>query len=108
MSFIDRIKSELEVQTAARELCYDALKKMPQGRLITKCRFYPSREAAPTPRKNSTIFEKNAKMVESGSHQWDISVANVQFAEAKTCTAGQSPAVRRILRDCAGHLLRFC
>ena len=38
MSFIDRIKSELEVQTAARELCYDALKKMPQGRLITKCR----------------------------------------------------------------------
>ena len=49
MSFIDRIKSELEVQTAARELCYDALKKMPQGRLITECRFYPSREAAQTP-----------------------------------------------------------
>ena len=38
MSFIDRIESELEVQTASRELCYDALKKMPQGRLITKCR----------------------------------------------------------------------
>ena len=27
MNFIDRIKSELEVQAAARELCYDALKK---------------------------------------------------------------------------------
>ena len=38
MNFIDRIKSELEVQAAARELCHDALKKMPQGRLITKCR----------------------------------------------------------------------
>lgn len=38
MSFIDKIKSELEVQAAARELCFDALKKMPQGRLITKCR----------------------------------------------------------------------
>ena len=108
MSFIDRIKSELEVQTAARELCYDALKKMPQGRLITKCRFYPSREAAQTPRKNSTIFEKNAKMVESGSHQWDISVANVQFAESKTCTAGQSPAGLRILRDYADPPLQFC
>ena len=108
MSFIDRIKSELEVQTAARELCYDALKKMPQGRLITKCRFYPSREAAQTPRKNSTIFEKNAKMVESGSHQWDISVANVQFAESKTYKAGQFPAGLRKLRDCAGRLLRFC
>ena len=108
MNFIDRIKSELEVQAAARELCHDALKKMPQGRLITKCRFYPSREAAQTPRKNSTIFEKNAKMVESGSHQWDISVANVQFAEAKTCTAGQFPVGLRKLRDCAVHLQRFC
>ena len=49
MNFIDKIKSELEVQAAARELCHDALKKMPQGRLITKCRFYPSREAAQTP-----------------------------------------------------------
>ena len=38
MSFIDKIKSELEVQAATRELCCDALKKMPQGRLITKCR----------------------------------------------------------------------
>ena len=83
MSFIDRIKSELEVQTAARELCYDALKKMPQGHLITKCRFYPSREAAQTPRKNSTIFEKNAKMVESGSNRWNISVGKLNFPDLK-------------------------
>ena len=48
MNFIDRIKSELEVQAAARELCHDALKKMPQGHLITECRFYPFREAAQT------------------------------------------------------------
>ena len=38
MSFIDKIKNELEAQVAARELCYGALEKMPQGRLITKCR----------------------------------------------------------------------
>ena len=38
MSFIDKIKNELEAQVAARELCYGALEKMPQGRLVTKCR----------------------------------------------------------------------
>ena len=38
MSFINKIKNELEAQVAARELCYGALEKMPQGRLVTKCR----------------------------------------------------------------------
>ena len=38
MSFINKIKNELEAQVAARELCYGDLEKMPQGRLVTKCR----------------------------------------------------------------------
>lgn len=44
MSFIKQIKSELEAQTAARELYYKALEKMPQGRLITKCRSNSNQE----------------------------------------------------------------
>ena len=42
MSFIEQIKSEMEAQTAARELYNEALKKMPQGRLITKCHSNPA------------------------------------------------------------------
>ncbi len=38
MNFIEQIKNQLEVQRAARELYYEVLEKMPQGRLITKCR----------------------------------------------------------------------
>ena len=38
MSFIDKIKNELEAQVAARELCFGALEKMPQGGLVRKCR----------------------------------------------------------------------
>lgn len=38
MNFIDNIRNELEIQMAARELYCEALEKMPQGRLITKCR----------------------------------------------------------------------
>lgn len=44
MSFIEQIKSEMEAQTAARELYNEALEKMPQGRLITKCRSNSSQE----------------------------------------------------------------
>ena len=38
MNFIDNIRNELEIQRAARELYCEVLEKMPQGRLITKCR----------------------------------------------------------------------
>lgn len=38
MNFIEQIKNELEIQRAARELYCEVLEKMPQGRLITKCR----------------------------------------------------------------------